>query len=93
MEVARLCMERMRRRLATTGLIVEASLKVQATVGVLSLPEAGARHAGLAQMSAKTTSCRTRAASSRSELVMRPCGLSKLTRSAMMSAGQWRRQT
>ena len=36
-----LTMERMLSRLATTGLIVAASLKVQATVGVLLLPVKG----------------------------------------------------
>ena len=86
-------MERIRRRFATTGLMVAASLKVQATVGVLSLPVRGARHAVELQMVGKVASWRTSAANSRSELVMRPEGLAKLTRSALMSAGHCKRQT
>ena len=49
-------MERMRRRLATTGLIVEASLKVQAMVGVLSLPVSGACHTDVLHTSEKVAS-------------------------------------
>jgi len=93
MEARRLTVERMRRRSATTGLIVAASLKVQETVGVLSLPVVGARQAGLLDRLGKRASWRTRAASSRSEFVILPWGLSKLTRSSTMSCGHWRRQT
>jgi len=89
----RLTVERMRRRSATTGLMVAASLKVQETVGVLSLPVVGARQAGWEERKGKIDSCRTKAASSRSELVMRPLGLAKLTRSSMMSWGHARRHT
>ena len=46
MEARRLILERMRRRLAMTGLIVAASLNVQETVGVLSLPVVGAGQTG-----------------------------------------------
>ena len=38
-------MVQMWRRFATTGLMVAASLKDQATVGVVLLPESGALHA------------------------------------------------
>ena len=48
-----LVMERIRSRLATTGFMVEASLKVQLTVGVLSLPERGARHSEDSQTAGK----------------------------------------
>ena len=46
MEARRLIVEQMRRRSATTGLIVAASLNVQETVGVLSLPVVGAGQTG-----------------------------------------------
>ena len=88
-----LVMERIRSRLATTGFMVEASLKVQLTVGVLSLPERGARHSEDSQTAGKVASWRTRAASSRSEFVIRPFGLATLTRSDLISSGHWRRQT
>jgi len=93
MAAVRLIIERMRRRSATTGFMVEASLKVHETVGVLSLPVEGARHAEEAEIRGKMASCKTRAASSRSEFVMRPCGLRRLTRSLDMSSGHRRRQT
>ena len=69
----------MRNRSDTTGLMVEDSLKDYAiigTVGMLSLPVEGARQAGLAHTKGNVASCRTRAASSKSEFVMRPPGLS-----------------
>ena len=93
MQAVRLMVERMRRRSATTGLTVEASLKVHDTVGVLSLPEVGDRHAGWYKMEGKVASCSTRAASSRSELVIRPDGFLKLTRSSTISLGHYRRHT
>ena len=83
----------MRRRAATTGLIVDASLKDHETVGVLSLPVAGAFHWELSHRRGNVASCRTNAASSRSELVIEPVGFVKLTRAAMMSAGHFKRHT
>ena len=47
MAAVRLIIERMHSKSATTGFIVEASLKVHDTVGVLSLPVVGARQAEL----------------------------------------------
>ena len=88
-----LVMERIRSRLATTGFMVEASLKVQLIVGVLSLPERGARQWEDLQTVGKVASWRTRAASSRSEFVIHPFGLVILTRSDLISSGHWRRQT
>ena len=46
----------MLRRLATTGLMVEALQKVHTTVGVLSLPGVGVCHAGEAPMDPETVS-------------------------------------
>ena len=46
MEAWWLVEEQMRRRLAITGLMVVASLKVQDTVGVFSLPVVRALHDG-----------------------------------------------
>ena len=51
-----LLIERIQRRLATTGLTVEASLKVQATVGVLSLPVRGAHQAAVLHTLGKVAS-------------------------------------
>ena len=56
----------MPRRLEKIGLMVEASHKVHTTVGMLSLPDVGVRHAGEAIMEMKTASWRTSAANSRS---------------------------
>ena len=83
----------MRRRAATTGLIVEASLKDHETVDVLSLPVAGALHRDLPHISGNVASCSTNAANSRSELVIEPSGFVKLTRAAMISAGHFKRHT
>ena len=71
----------MLRSSTTTGLMVEALRKVHTTVGVLSLPEVGVRQKGEAMMELKTASWRTIAAKSRSELVMAPSVLVKLTSS------------
>ena len=71
-----LTMERIRSRLGTTGLIVAASLKVHATVGVLSLLVSGAHHAEDLHISGKVASWRTSTANSISELVILPFGLS-----------------
>ena len=93
MEELELTMERIRSRLATTGLMVAASLKVHVTMGVSSLPVRGARHAGDLHNVGNVATWRTSAATSRSELVIRPEGLAKLTRSAWISVGHWRHQT
>ena len=79
--------------LATTGLIVEAFLKVHTTVGLLSLPVRGARQVEGVHTSRKVASCRTNIDKSRSELVICPLGLSKLIRLAQMPGGHWRRHT
>ena len=55
-----------RRRSALTGLTVEAHLKHQLTLGVLSLPVEGACQAWREQASGKQDSCNTSAASSKS---------------------------
>ena len=89
----RLRMERIRRRSATTGLMVDASLKVHATVGVLSLYEDGTRQDGSVQIRGDVASCMTRAVSSRSEFVIHPFELSRLTRSATTSREHSTRQT
>ena len=62
----------MRRRSATTGLIMEASHVLQETVCVLSEPERSAAMRALGTASRRVVSCKTRAASSRSELVIVP---------------------
>ena len=80
-------------RLATTGLMVEASQNAQKTVWVLLLPEVGVRHAGEVLMDLKTATWRTSAANSRSELVMVPPGLVNLTSYRTISAGPFTRQT
>ena len=93
MPAVRLMVERMRRRLVTMGLTVEVSLKVHNTVGVLSLPEVGDHQAGWLEMVGKVASYSTIVASSRSELVIRPDGFLKLTRSSTISFGHCRRHT
>ena len=65
-----LAMDQIRRRAATTVLIVEASLNDQETVGVLLLPVAGALHRDWLHIRENVASWSTRAASSRSEFVM-----------------------
>ena len=88
-----LLMEHIRSRLATTWLIVEASLNVQATVGVLLLPVMGARQVEDVHTSGKVASCRTNTANFRSDLVMFPSGLIKLISFFWMLCGHSRRQT
>ena len=51
---------------------MEASWKLQETVGVLSEPERGAAILALGTASRRVATCRKRAASSRSELVILP---------------------
>ena len=62
----------MRRKSATTGLIVEASRVIQETVGVLSKTERGAAMQALGTASRRVASYRTRATISRSKLVILP---------------------
>ena len=78
----------MRRRSATTGLIIDALLVLQETVGVLSEPECGAAMRSLGTTSRGVASCRTSLASLRSELVIVLCGLVDDTNSEVKSAGQ-----
>ena len=84
---------RMQRRSAKTGLIVEASLKHQLTVQVLSLPVEGACQACREQARGKQDSYNNSAASSKSELLIPPVGFYQVTRSATMSSGHCNRQT
>ena len=77
----------MPRRSDTAGLMVESSRKFHTTVGVLSLPDAGVHHAGEVLMELKTISWRTSIANYRSELVMVPPRLVKLTSYQTMSDG------
>ena len=70
----------MRRRSATTGLIMKASCVLQETVGVFSEPERGAAILAVGAASRRVASCKMRAASSRSELVILPWGLVEDTR-------------
>ena len=82
-----------RRRSATTGLTVEASLNHQLTVGVLSFPVKGVCQAWCNQASGKQDSCNTSAVSSKSNFVIPLAGFSQVTRSATMSAGHCILQT
>ena len=79
----------MLRSLFMTGLMVEALQKVYENVGVLLLPDVGVHQAGEALMDLKTASWRTSNTNSRSELVMVPPGLVKLTSCLTMSAGHF----
>ena len=83
----------MRRRSTTIGLTVEASWKNQPTVGVLSLPVKGTCQLGRDQTIGKQYSFRNSAASSKSEFVIPPAGLSQVTRSETISAVHCTRQT
>ena len=73
-----LTMERMLSRLATTGLVVAASLKVQAILGVLLLPVRGARQGDELYTPGKVASWSRRATGLRSELVIPLVGFSRL---------------
>ena len=84
--------EQILRRSATTELVVEASQKVHKTVGVLSLPVVGVLHVREALMDIKTASWRTSAVNYRSELVMVPPVLMKLTSCQTMLAGHFTHQ-
>ena len=83
----------MQKRSATTGLTVEAYLKHQLSVGVLSLPVEGACQAWREQARGKQDSCNNSAASLKSELVLPPVGFSQVTRSGTLSSGHCNRQT
>ena len=74
-------------RSATIGFTVDDSAKAYDIVGVLSLPEVGTRQVGAEQTEVKAASWRTSATNSKSELVMVPEGLLKLTKAALMSSG------
>ena len=93
MDGVRLCSllwsDRILRRSATTGLMVEASRKVHVTIGLLFLPDVGVRYSGEALIELKTASWRTSTANSRSELVMVPSVFVKLTSFWTMSAGHF----
>ena len=71
-------------RSVMTGFMVMAYLKVQPMVGVLSLPKVEVHQAGSLLIWGETDYCRTRAASSRSEFVIAPFGLSKMTSAAII---------
>ena len=83
----------MRRRSATTGLIIEASCVLQETVVVLYKPECDAAMQDLGTALRRVDSCRTRVAILRSELVIVLCGLVGDNNSEVTSAGQGCLQT
>ena len=83
----------MRRRSATTGLIMEASRMLQEKLGVLSEPECGAAMQALGDPSRRVASYKTRAARSRSDLVIVPWRLVKDTKLLIMSGGKGCRHT
>ena len=62
----------MRRRSATTGFIVDASLVLQETVGVLSDPERGSPMRASGTAARIVASCRTSTANYRLEFVISP---------------------
>ena len=78
----------MRRRSATTRLIVEAPLMLQETVRVLSDPERGSTMSNSGTATRSVASCRTSAANYRSELVIVPSLFVEKKRLVMMSSGQ-----
>ena len=81
----------MQRRSATTRLIVDASLVIQETVGVLSDPECGAAMRASGTAARSVALCRTITANSRSELAIAPSLFVEYTRLEMMYSGQvWR---
>ena len=83
----------MQRRSATTGLMVDASLVLQETVGVLSDPDRGAAMVASGHVSIKVASWRTRASTSRSEFVRVPSGFLSKISALVMSGGQGFRHT
>ena len=76
------------RRSATHGFIVEAFFVLQEMVGVLFEPEQGTASLASGTDTSRVASWRTRAASSKSELVIAPSLFADETRLAMMSDGQ-----
>ena len=78
----------MRRRSTTNGLIIGDSRMLQDTVGLLLEPECGAAIQALGTALSRVESCRTRSASSRSELVIGMLGLVGNTNSAVTFACQ-----
>ena len=76
------------RRSATTGLIVDAPCVLQETMGVLSNPEWGTAMFASGHTSRRVASKRTKAASSRPDLVSFPPILVSETNSDIMSGGQ-----
>ena len=83
----------MQRRSTTIMLIIKASRVLQEMVGVLFEPENSAAMRALGTDVRRMASCRTRAASSRSELEIAPCGLVNDNKSEVTSAGKGYRQT
>ena len=78
----------MQGRSVTTKLMVDASRVLQETVGVLSNPERGAAIVASGHTSRRVALGRTRAASSRSELVSVPPLFLSDINAAMMSSGK-----
>ena len=72
-------------KLETTEVIIDVSLKVYATIDLLSLLVTGAYQMGYVYTNGKVDLCKIRVASSKSELVMRYFGLSQLMRSTVIS--------
>ena len=83
----------MRRRSATTRLILKASRVIYDTVGVLSDPERGAFMHSSGTASRRVALWITRAASYRSEFVIVPLIFVNGNKSVMVSGGQGCRQT
>ena len=79
----------MLRRSSTTGLMAEASRKVHATIGVFLFTDVVVLHDEEALMELNTASWSTIAANYRSELVIVPPGLVKLTSFRTMSSGHF----
>lgn len=81
------CIERIWRRSVTTWLKFEDCLKVQDTNGVLLIRIEGAHQAGHEESRRGVVSYRISVVSLRSDLVILPPGLEKLTKSTMISEG------
>ena len=90
-----LMMQRIQRRSAITGLIVENSLKVQLTIGVLSLHVIKTHHTEVSHLERKIDylliidSWIMRAASLRPEFTIYYLGLSQLTKLFRIYFGHW----
>ena len=78
----------MRREYKNNRLMVNASLMLQETVGVLSDPDRGAVIVASGHVSSRVASWRTRAASLRSEFVRVPSVFLSKISALMMSGGQ-----